>query len=49
MYMANLVDAACHRRDERRLKALKEEHRRVWGLRNRPEGLEDSLAKLPRF
>ena len=49
VYMANLVDAACHRRDDRRLKALREEHRRVWLLRNRPGGLEDSLAKLPRF
>ena len=49
VYMANLVDAACHRRDERRLKALREEHRRVWLLRNRPGGLEDSLSKMPRF
>ncbi len=49
VFMANLVDAACHRRDDRRLKALREEHRRIWLLRNRPGGLEDSLAKLPRF
>ena len=49
MYMANLVDAACHRRDERRLKALRDEHRRVWLLRNRPGGLDDSLSKFPRF
>ena len=49
VFMANLIDAACHRRDDRRLKALREEHRRVWLLRNRPGGLEDSLAKLPRF
>ena len=49
VYMANLVDAACNRRDERRLKALREEHRRVWLLRNRPGGLEDSLSKMPRF
>ena len=49
MYMANLVDAACHRRDERRLKALRDEHRRVWLLRNRPGGLDDSLSKVPRF
>ena len=49
VYMANLVDAACHRRDERRLKALREEHRRVWLLRNRSGGLEDSVSKLPRF
>ena len=49
VYMANLIDAACHRRDERRLKALREEHRRVWLLRNRPGGLDDSLSKFPRF
>jgi len=49
MYMANLVDAACNRRDEKRLRFLREEHRRVWLLRNRPGGLEDSLAKMPRF
>lgn len=49
VYMANLVDAACHRRDPLRLKALREEHRRVWLLRNRTGGLEDSLEKLPRF
>ena len=49
VHMANMVDAACHRRDERRLKALREEHRRVWLLRNRSGGLDDSLSKLPRF
>ena len=49
VYMANLVDAACHRRDEGRLRALREEHGRVWRLRNREGGRADSLAKLPRF
>ena len=49
VFMSNLIDAACHRRDDRRLKAIREEHRRVWLLRNRPGGLDDSLAKLPRF
>lgn len=49
VFMANMVDAACHRRDERRLAALREEHRRVWLLRNRTGGLEESLAKMPRF
>ena len=49
VFMANLVDAACNRRDERRLKFLREEHQRVWRLRNREGGLADSLAKLPRF
>ena len=49
MYMANLVDAACNRRDEKRLRFLREEHGRVWRLRNREGGRTDSLAKLPRF
>ena len=49
MDMANLVDAACNRRDEKRLRFLREEHGRVWRLRNREGGRADSLAKLPRF
>ena len=49
VYMANLVDAACHRRDEGRLRALREEHGRIWRLRNREGGLTDSLSKMPRF
>ena len=49
VYMANLVDCACHRRDEGRLRALRDEHGRVWRLRSREGGRADSLAKLPRF
>lgn len=49
VHMANLVDAACHRRDEKRLRFLREEHDRVWQLRNRIGGMADSRAKLPRF
>ena len=49
MHMANLVDAACNRRDEKRLRFLREEHQRVWRMRNREGGLADSVAKLPRF
>lgn len=49
VYMANLVDAACNRRDEKRLRFLREGHGRVWRLRNREGGRADSLAKLPRF
>ena len=49
MHMANLVDAACNRRDMRRLQFLREEHDRVWKLRNRPGGMDDSREKLPRF
>ena len=48
-YMANLVSAACHRRDAKRLAALRSEHARTWLLRNREGGLDDSLDKLPRF
>ena len=49
VHIANLVDAACNRRDERRLRFLREDHARVWRLRNREGGLADSLARLPRF
>ena len=49
VHMANLVDAACNRRDERRLRFLREEHDQVWKLRNRPGGMDDSREKLPRF
>lgn len=49
VYMANLVDAACNRRDEKRLRFLREEHDRIWKLRNRIGGMADSRAKLPRF
>ena len=49
VHMANLIDAACNRRDERRLRFLREEHDQVWKLRNRPGGMDDSREKLPRF
>lgn len=48
-YMANLIDCACHRRDESRLRALRDEHSRLWRLRSREGGRIDSLSKLPRF
>ncbi len=48
-YMANLIDCACHRRDEGRLRDLRDEHGRIWRLRSREGGRVDSLAKLPRF
>lgn len=48
-YMANLTVCACRRSDSGRLAALREEFVRIWNLRNRPGGREDSLAKLPRF
>ena len=49
VHVANLVDAACNRRDAGRLRFLREEHDQVWKLRNRPGGMEDSRSKLPRF
>ena len=49
VYMANLIDCACHRRDESRLRELRDEHGRIWRLRSREGGRVDSLAKLPRF
>ena len=49
VYAANLLDCACHRRDERRLRALRDEHGHVWRMRFAPEGRVESLSKLPRF
>ena len=49
VYMANLIDCACHRRDEGRLRALRDEHGRIWRMRSREGGRVDSLMKLPRF
>ena len=49
VYMANLVDAACHRRDEGMLRELRDEHGRIWRMRSREGGRIDSLSKLPRF
>ena len=48
-YAANLLDCACHRRNEAMLRALRDEHGRIWRLRCTPEGRVESLAKLPRF
>lgn len=49
VYAANLLDSACHRRDEARLRELRDEHGHVWRLRFQPEGRVESLARLPRF
>ena len=48
-YAANLLDCACHRRDEAMLRALRDEHGRIWRLRCAPEGRVESLSRLPRF
>jgi len=49
VYMANLLDCACHRRDEARLRALRDEHGHIWRARFLPEGRVESLSRLPRY
>ena len=49
VYAANLLDCACHRRNEAMLRELRDEHGHVWRLRFQPEGRVESLSKLPRF
>ena len=49
VYMANLIDCACHRRNEAMLREVRDEHGHVWRLRFMPEGRVESLSKLPRF
>ena len=49
VYAANLLDCACHRRDEARLRALRDEHGHTWRRRFEPEGRVESLSRLPRF
>jgi len=48
-YAANLLDCACHRRNEAMLRDVRDEHGRIWRLRSAPEGRVESLSKLPRF
>ena len=48
-YAADLLDCACHRRDEARLREARDEHSHIWRLRFQPEGRVESLARLPRF
>lgn len=48
-YAALLLECACHRRDERRLRELRDTHGHVWRMRFEPEGRVESLSKLPRF
>ena len=48
-YAALLLECACHRRDERRLREVRDLHGHVWRMRFEPEGRVESLAKLPRF
>ena len=49
VHMANLIDAACHRRDEKRLREVRDEHGRIWRLRSMESERAESLMRLPRF
>ena len=49
VYAANLLDCACHRRDEAMLRELRDEHGHIWRLRFQPEGRVESLSMMPRF
>jgi len=49
VHMANLVDCACHRRDEKRLREARDEHGRIWRLRSVESMRVESLMRLPRF
>ena len=49
VYAANLLDCACHRRNETMLRALRDEHGHVWRSRFLPEGRVESLSRIPRF
>ena len=48
-YAALLLECSCHRRDERRLRELRDAHGHVWRLRFEPEGRVESLSRIPRF
>ncbi len=48
-YAALLLECSCHRRDEKRLRELRDMHGHIWRMRFEPEGRVESLAKLPRF
>lgn len=49
VYAANLLDCACHRRDETHLRELRDEHGHIWRMRFLPEGRVESMSRIPRF
>ena len=49
VYAANLLDCACHRRDEAMLREVRDEPGPVGRARFLPEGRVESLSRLPRF
>lgn len=49
VYAADLIEAACHRREESYLRAVRDSHGRLWRTRFEDDGRVDSLFRLPRF
>ena len=49
LYSALLLDSACHRRSEARLRTVREELVRMWNRHFESAGRETAAAKLPRF
>lgn len=49
LYSALLLDAACHRRSEARLRTVREEFVRMWNRHFESSGRDSSAAKIPRF
>lgn len=49
LYSALLLDAACHRRSEARLRTVKEELVKMWNRHFESSGREDAALKIPRF
>ena len=49
LYSALLLDAACHRRSEARLRTVREEFVRMWNRHFESAGRDASAAKIPRF
>ena len=49
VYAADLLNCACHRRNEAMLREVRDEHGHVWRSRFLPEGRVESLSRLPRF
>ena len=49
LYTALLLDAACNRRSEARLKTVKEEFVKMWNRHFEPAGRDAAASRLPRF
>jgi len=49
LYTALLLDSACHRRSEARLKTVREEFVKMWNRHFESVGRDRSAAKIPRF